>query len=338
MNGTQNRVLKTNVLSHHRKSPMTNHQPYRPFFTCPHTYGVRPWSYPAIATDPCRPTACVHEWHIVPCPTANYSLLTANWTYTFSAKERDPETSLSYFGSRYYSSDLSIWLSVDPMSDKYPSLSPYTYCANNPVILVDPNGDTIGHVDEASLEKIKALTDKNSPDYSRAFTRLYHRLERSKQVYNFYEATESEITTNTQGKVQENENGSVDIIHSSVSAARTSDIGGFSQQYATLFEETFHAVDYDRGGLDLNNHTCKDEAQAWKFATKAPGTSFRCGPKNKDLSLANCFRTKSIPRLAKILHDGYTGTIVDVLGRKHQYQIHDSNDSQKGIYFNLPLK
>ena len=63
--------------------------------------------------------------------------------YTFSAKERDSETGLSYFGSRYYSSDLSIWLSVDPMSDKYPSLSPYTYCANNPVRLVDPNGEEV---------------------------------------------------------------------------------------------------------------------------------------------------------------------------------------------------
>ena len=33
-----------------------------------------------------------------------------------------------------------MWLSVDPMSDKYPSMSPYNYCANNPVILVDPDG------------------------------------------------------------------------------------------------------------------------------------------------------------------------------------------------------
>ena len=74
-------------------------------------------------------------------PTAHYSLLTANSSYTFSAKEKDSETGLSYFGSRYYSSDLSIWLSVDPMSDKYPSLSPYVYCANNPVKLVDPNGE-----------------------------------------------------------------------------------------------------------------------------------------------------------------------------------------------------
>ena len=61
--------------------------------------------------------------------------------YTFSAKEKDAETGYSYFGARYYSSDLSVWLSVDPMSDKYPSMSPYVYCANNPVKLVDPNGE-----------------------------------------------------------------------------------------------------------------------------------------------------------------------------------------------------
>ena len=63
--------------------------------------------------------------------------------HTFSSKERDAETGLSYFGARYYSSELSLWLSVDPMADKYPSLSPYTYCANNPVKLVDPNGEEI---------------------------------------------------------------------------------------------------------------------------------------------------------------------------------------------------
>ena len=112
----------------------------------PHTYGVRVCSCTSIATEPCRPTACAGEY---PCctfthpATAHYSLLIANSSYTFSAKEKDPETGLSYFGSRYYSSDLSIWLSVDPMSDKYPSLSPFVYCADNPVKVVDPNGEEI---------------------------------------------------------------------------------------------------------------------------------------------------------------------------------------------------
>ncbi len=75
---------------------------------------------------------------LTPQITIHYLLITTHWSFTFSAKERDPETGLSYFGSRYYSSDLSIWLSVDPMAAKYPSLSPYVYCANNPVMLVKP--------------------------------------------------------------------------------------------------------------------------------------------------------------------------------------------------------
>ena len=82
--------------------------------------------------------------------------------FTFTGKERDSETGFSYFGARYYDSDiLTGWLSVDPMADKYPSLSPYAYCgwtrptgadehrliefniANNPIKLVDLDGRDI---------------------------------------------------------------------------------------------------------------------------------------------------------------------------------------------------
>jgi RHS repeat-associated protein len=60
--------------------------------------------------------------------------------YKFSGKEKDEESGYSYFGARYYDADLSVWLSVDPMAGKYPSLSPYLYVGNNPVIYIDPNG------------------------------------------------------------------------------------------------------------------------------------------------------------------------------------------------------
>ena len=51
---------------------------------------------------------------------------------------------------------LQIWLSVDPMSDKYPSMSPYNYCMNNPVILVDPDGMDIinGYRPDVELAKL----------------------------------------------------------------------------------------------------------------------------------------------------------------------------------------
>jgi len=60
--------------------------------------------------------------------------------YKFSGKEKDSETGYSYFGARYYDSDLSVWLSVDPMSDKYQSISSYMYVLGNPIKLNDPNG------------------------------------------------------------------------------------------------------------------------------------------------------------------------------------------------------
>ena len=66
---------------------------------------------------------------------------------SFTGKERDEETGFGYFGARYMDHELmTMWLSVDPMSDKYPSISPYAYCAWNPVKLVDPDGEEISPI------------------------------------------------------------------------------------------------------------------------------------------------------------------------------------------------
>ena len=96
-------------------------------------------------------------------PSASVSTLAEN--FAFSAKERDAETGLSYFGARYYSSDLSLWLSVDPMSDKYPSLSPYVYCADNPVGLVDPNGEEVVITGTAADDYVSRLNTENVKFY-----------------------------------------------------------------------------------------------------------------------------------------------------------------------------
>jgi len=61
--------------------------------------------------------------------------------YQFTGKERDPETGFDYAHARYYSSDLSIFLSVDPLSEERPNLSPYNYSSWNPVMRIDPNGE-----------------------------------------------------------------------------------------------------------------------------------------------------------------------------------------------------
>jgi RHS repeat-associated protein len=81
--------------------------------------------------------------------------------YKFTGKERDAETGLDYFGSRYYDSDLSIWLSVDPLSDARPNLSPYHYCQWNPMVRRDPSGawDDNYTVDEDGNIKLQERTN-----------------------------------------------------------------------------------------------------------------------------------------------------------------------------------
>lgn len=66
----------------------------------------------------------------------------ATWStpYKFNGKEQDEETGLSYYGARYYDPRTSVWLSVDPLVEKYPNVSSYVYCLGNPVNLIDPDG------------------------------------------------------------------------------------------------------------------------------------------------------------------------------------------------------
>ncbi|NUQ24995.1 MAG: hypothetical protein HUU34_13670 [Saprospiraceae bacterium] len=60
--------------------------------------------------------------------------------YLYNAKELDAETGLYYYGARYYDPKTSIWVSVDPMAEKYAGWSPYNYTLQNPVRFVDPDG------------------------------------------------------------------------------------------------------------------------------------------------------------------------------------------------------
>ncbi len=60
--------------------------------------------------------------------------------YKFTGKERDAESGYDYFGARFYWSLFKHWTSVDPSVDNYLHISPYAYCAWNPVKFVDPDG------------------------------------------------------------------------------------------------------------------------------------------------------------------------------------------------------
>ena len=104
-----------------------------------------------------------------------YQNITIKYPLSSTGKERDSETGFSYFGARYYDSDLMTgWLSVDPMADKYPSLSPYAYCACNPIKLVDPDGRMI---DSATVsQNIWNMVTPSSETYNEKFANVFNQL------------------------------------------------------------------------------------------------------------------------------------------------------------------
>ena len=44
------------------------------------------------------------------------------------------------FGARFYDPFTARWTTTDPLASKYPSISPYAYCGNDPVNRFDPDG------------------------------------------------------------------------------------------------------------------------------------------------------------------------------------------------------
>jgi len=73
---------------------------------------------------------------------------------------------------------------VDPLSDKYPSLSPYCYTADNPVVLVDPNGMCIDEATDAVKSFFKGISNVLSgrPWGARHKTNLVKREQQKSEV------------------------------------------------------------------------------------------------------------------------------------------------------------
>ena len=67
--------------------------------------------------------------------------------YRLGGKEEQSFGSLDLgkvdFGARHYDPFTARWTTIDPMAEKYVSMSPYSYCAGNPANIVDPQGDTL---------------------------------------------------------------------------------------------------------------------------------------------------------------------------------------------------
>ena len=80
--------------------------------------------------------------------------------YKYNGKELDRHHGLDWFdyGARWYNG--ISWMNPDPLAEKYYSVSPYVYCANNPVKYIDPDGQKVKPAGLAELIMIQNTLPK----------------------------------------------------------------------------------------------------------------------------------------------------------------------------------
>ena len=61
--------------------------------------------------------------------------------YKYNGKELQ-ESGMYDYGARFYMPDIGRWGVLDPLAEKYYNDSPYAYTANDPINLIDPNGES----------------------------------------------------------------------------------------------------------------------------------------------------------------------------------------------------
>jgi RHS repeat-associated protein len=64
--------------------------------------------------------------------------------YLYNGKELEEELKLNWYayGFRYYDPSIGRFTGVDPMAEKYAAWGAYSYVLDNPILNIDPRGDT----------------------------------------------------------------------------------------------------------------------------------------------------------------------------------------------------
>ena len=98
-----------------------------------------------------------------------YPVMTSNrWKYNGKEVQTTGNVNWLDYGAREYDEVIARWTRQDPMSEKYYGTSGYTFCVDNPIRLIDTDGQEIKPHSESALEAIR----NNVPKKDREFIKI----------------------------------------------------------------------------------------------------------------------------------------------------------------------
>ena len=224
------------------------------------------------------------------------------------------------------------------MSGKYPSLSPYVYCADNPVKLVDPNGETIviqGEDGEHTFTPGQQCnsTDKNVQAAWNNLDKIYGK-EAGKTVIDEMTGKDSPTFTFTNESLKNDETGRFDP---DGKGGGTMYMGGRLNNDDYLAHELFHGYQElkGQGGTSIHN-----EVEANLFSMLTVGGGLVLGPKGgtKEGNLYSeafvdfqCRRINetNFTKKFKILRDGFKSN--SIANSKGLYESFDKGEHKSSL-------
>jgi RHS repeat-associated protein len=187
------------------------------------------------------------------------------------------------YGARFFDAVLGRWHSLDPLADKYPGLSPYVYCANNPVIIIDPNGmeftgnvSAVNNAEEDAKRRAKSEQNAQARLWKRAekleakgksADKVYDKIDKSSFIEGQYQATANEIgemrasstvyDVNTNYSPQSGQPDGFTEYAGADSKGNSTIRLNISQSYLAnggLPHELVHGYQFEKGNMDFNSN------------------------------------------------------------------------------------
>ena len=180
--------------------------------------------------------------------------------FKYNGKEYDSMHGLNQYdySARYYDPANIRFTTMDPMAEKYYSVSPYVYVANNPMKFIDPTGMKIvlGDMTDDEREDYD-YTVQSYRESSSLFNALYKALDESEKTYTigFGETSKDYEGNSNPGEFRKGENGG-SIVYNNQKNLQNWSFG----------EEFFHAFQYDNNGM--NGINVEFEAKIFNIAAK----------------------------------------------------------------------